>query len=362
LISKKDSDLPLPISEKSGWPWKVEGREFPDKMKDGSSWPIVSIVTPSYNQGAFIEETIRSVLLQGYPNLEYWIMDGGSSDNTMEVLNKYDKWLTGWISEKDDGQADAINKGWEKSTGKLLGWINSDDVLLPNSIKTCVEFLDMNPEYCFVFGDLIKTDANGRFLSRLTYHDFDICDLVKEAGWISQQGNLFKRSLYQKIGKLDTSLNFQMDLDYWIRAGLVCKGGYINKPLAKFRQHDNSKTTSKIYLAADDILNIYKKIYDNPNIPTELVNIQREAWANAHIYAARVLCLSNLVGASWKELLVAIKIYPRSILSWGYLRLLIRLLFTCISGGNQSKIYKKVKQISFRFRKIKKVDCDAGKK
>lgn len=101
-------------------------------MPDGKPWPKISIVTPSFNQGQYIEETIRSILLQGYPNLEYIVIDGGSTDGAVDVIRKYEKWLTYWVSEPDKGQADAINKGLERCTGEIFNWINSDDILLPN--------------------------------------------------------------------------------------------------------------------------------------------------------------------------------------------------------------------------------------
>src|SRR5665811_68289 len=122
-------NLPHPRSTKIGWPWTVEPQSLPAIRPDGSSWPPITIITPSYNQGQFIEETIRSVLLQGYPNLEYVIIDGGSSDGSLEVIQKYSPWLAHWVSEPDGGQSQAINKGFARAHGEVIAWLNSDDVL-----------------------------------------------------------------------------------------------------------------------------------------------------------------------------------------------------------------------------------------
>jgi len=134
------SDLPKPPKGKTGWPWTDETEQLPVKMSDGSDWPKISIVTSNYNYGHFIEETIRSVLLQGYPNLEYIIVDGGSTDNSVEIIKKYEPWLTYWVSEKDNGQASAINKGFSNASGEIYSWINSDDLLL-EAIQKLPDFL-----------------------------------------------------------------------------------------------------------------------------------------------------------------------------------------------------------------------------
>src|SRR4030042_6265175 len=119
-------ELPSPPQGKTGWPWTEESPQLHNTMPDGSPWPKISIVTPSFNQGQFIEETIRSVLLQGYSDLEYIIIDGGSKDDSIELIRKYEKWLTYWVSEPDHGQSHAINKGFRKASGEIVAWLNSD--------------------------------------------------------------------------------------------------------------------------------------------------------------------------------------------------------------------------------------------
>ena len=139
------AELPPPAG-KTGWPWAEESRQLPDTIQNETPWPKVSIVTPSYNQGRFLEESIRSVLLQGYPDLEYIIIDGGSSDESVEIIKKYERWLAYWVSEPDRGQSHAINKGLERSTGQFFNWHNADDMLTPNSIATMAAGMISQPE------------------------------------------------------------------------------------------------------------------------------------------------------------------------------------------------------------------------
>ena len=127
------SELPRAPSGKTGWPWTEESRRLPVSRYEGHPWPRISVITPSFNQGEFIEETIRSVLLQGYPDLEYLILDGGSTDNSIEIIKKYSTWLTYWVSEPDSGQSDAINRGLKRASGDFSTWINSDDMLCKNA-------------------------------------------------------------------------------------------------------------------------------------------------------------------------------------------------------------------------------------
>jgi glycosyltransferase involved in cell wall biosynthesis len=154
-------ELPKPPDGKVGWPWTETMKAFPAQMADGSNWPKISIVTPSFNQGQFIEETIRSILLQGYPNLEYIIIDGGSTDRTLKIIENYEPWLSYWVSEKDDGPASAINKGIRKCTGEWFNWINSDDLLLPRSLETLIKIARYVPSAYWISGGRLNLTAEG---------------------------------------------------------------------------------------------------------------------------------------------------------------------------------------------------------
>src|SRR5688572_24844846 len=143
MSSPSLAQMPPPPPEKTGWPWTEESPQLPDTMPNGQPWPKITIVTPSYNQGQFLEETIRSVLLQGYPNLEYIIMDGGSTDGSVDIIRKYEPYIAYWVSTTDRGQSHAINKGFSLATGHLMGWLNSDDVYAPNALMSIAQSLQV---------------------------------------------------------------------------------------------------------------------------------------------------------------------------------------------------------------------------
>jgi len=208
-------ELPPPPPGKIGWPWTEESPPLPDTMPDGRPWPRVSIVTPSYNQGQFIEETIRSVLLQGYPDLEYIIIDGGSTDGSVDIIRKYEPWLAYWVSEPDKGQADAINKGWRKATGEFLSWLNSDDILLPNALVQAVSHLVANRDSLLVYCDQRVIDENSNMLFEIHLPDFELRDVIRS--WlnpVNQPGFLMRSKVLKCVGFLDENLSFSMDFDY----------------------------------------------------------------------------------------------------------------------------------------------------
>ena len=164
------AELPPPPPGKTGWPWTGESPQLPHTMPDGTPWPRVSIVTPSYNQGQYIEETIRSVLLQGYPDLEYFVIDGGSTDASVDVIRKYEPWLAYWVSEIDKGQSAAINKGFIKATGFVFGWLNSDDVYLPETLRFIGDYWHSRPETNFVVGDVMLIDEENDVIGVMNGH------------------------------------------------------------------------------------------------------------------------------------------------------------------------------------------------
>lgn len=242
---------------------------MPAKMPTGAPWPLVSVVTPSYNQGQFIEETIRSVLLQGYPNLEYIVIDGGSTDESVDVIRRYEPWLAGWVSEPDNGQTHAINKGWQRAHGEALTWLNSDDTLLPHSLSTAVTHLFSEPGADLVYGDVCRTDAHSRQVRLQRGQPFNADRVIIQAhNPVSQQGFLMRRSLLDRVGLLDENLCFVMDYDFWLR---VARAGarvrHIDTPLATFRQHPAAKTSTLYQTRIAERYRILENLFADPTLP-----------------------------------------------------------------------------------------------
>lgn len=225
--------------------------------------PLISIITPSLNQGKFIERTILSVLSQDYPDLEYIVIDGGSRDNTLEILNKYDDRIK-WISESDRGQADAVNKGLKLAKGEILGWLNSDDTYNPGAVRKAVEQFMRDPHIIMVYGDALFIDRDDRVAGKYPTEDFSLARL-HDTCFICQPAVFFKQEVIKTIGTLDTCLQTCMDYDYWIRVGkafpaeciLYLKGEY----LADSRMYMENKTYTMRETVYREGMNIQKKYF-----------------------------------------------------------------------------------------------------
>ena len=239
-----------------------------------SKGPLVSIVTPSYNQGRYIEETIQSVLNQDYPNLEYIVVDGGSSDNTIDILTKYGGRLT-WISEKDQGQADAINKGFHMAKGELVAWLNSDDTYLPGAVGKSVRYLEAHPEVGMLYGEGYHIDEDGQVIERYYTEPFDYQRLSKVC-FICQPTVFLRAEVVRAVGPLDVSLNYCLDYEYWMRIAKRFRLGYLDTYLANSRLHIDTKTLSKRADVYRERLQVIKRHYGH--VPIHWIN------AYAHVY------------------------------------------------------------------------------
>ena len=207
-----------------------------------SPLPLVSIVTPSFNQADYLEETICSVLDQDYPRLEYILVDGGSADGSLEIIRRYSHQLAWWVSDPDQGQTDAINKGFQKANGEILAWLNSDDTYLPHAISEAVEYLQSHSEAGMVYGDANLVDDLSKIIGRFPARQTDYRRLRRGYVHIPQQAAFFRSQLWKQVGPLDASFYFAMDYDLWVRLSRLAPLHYYPRTWANFRLHSEGKT------------------------------------------------------------------------------------------------------------------------
>jgi glycosyltransferase involved in cell wall biosynthesis len=218
--------------------------------------PLVTIVTPSYNQAAFIRETLESVRSQDYPHIEHIVFDGYSTDNSVEIIKEFEDCLT-WFSEKDTGQSDAINKGFRMAKGDILAWLNSDDTYLEGAITKAVEFLESHPDVMMVYGKGYTIDKDSVVTGECYTEPFDM-ERLKSLNYIYQPSVFIRKEVFDEIGFLDESLHFAMDIDLWIRVAKKFKVEYLEEFLSTYRLHDDCKTISQKMAVDKEEMEVFK--------------------------------------------------------------------------------------------------------
>jgi len=318
------NELPPPPPGKTGWPWTEESLQLPDAMPDGSPWPKVSIVTPSYNQGQFLEEAIRSVLLQGYPNLEYVIIDGGSDDNSVEIIKKYEPWLAYWISEPDKGQSNAINKGWEQATGEILAWLNSDDTYEPGGINRAVESLLVHPEIGMVYGACNKIDDCGNVIGQCPTMPFNLEALVCNEWFISQPAVFVRQEVIDRVGKVNEDLHLVMDWELWLRIALAGFNiQYLQQTIANFRIWGATKTQSQSERSGQEKLKVLDTLFSKAALPQAFRAVQKKAYSNVHRFIGANYCARSQMAQARHHILKAVTLYPRCLREGNVIKLLL---------------------------------------
>ncbi len=236
-------DLPVPPTGRTGWPWTAPEPDLaPPPCATGGL--RMSIVTPSFNQGQYLEETIRSVLLQGYSNLEYFVIDGGSTDSSVDIIRRYERWLTGWVSEPDRGQSHAINKGFARATGEILGWLNSDDIYLLGALSAVADEWGRQPQASLIYGQAAYMDHDSVLSGEVLSLPYDYQRLLRETNFIPQPSAFFRARDFAALGGLDEALHFCMDYDLWLRLHDRGQAIYLARPLTGMRTYPESKTGS----------------------------------------------------------------------------------------------------------------------
>lgn len=284
---------------------------------------LVSVVTPSYNTGEFIEETILSVKNQTYPHIEHIIMDGGSTDGTLDTIKKYEgSYNMSWVSEPDEGQSDAVNKGWKRAKGEILGWLNSDDTYLPHAVETAVKFLNDHPETSMVYGECNIINESSQVTGRCQARLFDLRGMLCRGNMVPQPAAFLRREVLDEVGYLDTNLHFSMDFDLWLRIALKFKVAYIPQYLANFRRCPGTKSEDEGYKFARDQLQILDRLFSNPQLPAELKALERQAYSCVHFKIGTGYHSLRQMKSARKHLLEAIKLNPKNLANpWmaGYL-------------------------------------------
>ncbi|MBW2149168.1 MAG: glycosyltransferase [Deltaproteobacteria bacterium] len=248
MRSPAPHELPPPPPGKDGWPWTAEEILSPGEPPDSRGCPRISIVTPSFNQGLYLEEAIRSVLLQGYPDLEYIIIDGCSKDQSIDIIRKYSPWIKYWVSEPDRGQSHAINKGFEKASGLVFGWLNSDDILAPRALMQLIALREENPDAVAWVGACKDVDAEGNFLRKRLPRpgsQRQFANWSRDA-WIPQPSCLFDAKTFRDVGLLDESLHYVMDVDLWMRLARKGRFASTNEIISFARMYDGIKSRKDI--------------------------------------------------------------------------------------------------------------------
>jgi glycosyltransferase involved in cell wall biosynthesis len=258
-------DLPPPPPDRTGWPW-TEGSTL---VETEDNWPRISVVTPSYNQVAYLEETIRSVLLQGYPNLEYLVIDGGSNDGSVEIIKKYADYLAYWASERDRGQADALNKGFCKATGAFVGWQNSDDYYHRNAIWEVAKSAQQNPDFDVFYGSTDYVDEHGKFIRSFeTPHGMQ--QMLPFAN-VCNQSMFLNHRIFDEGNFIDETFRHALDYEYFVR---LARRGYCFQMLSGLRGYYRLHAAAKTHYQQDvcnlECQKIFQNTYLDKKLPLEL--------------------------------------------------------------------------------------------
>ncbi len=296
-----------------------------------NSIPLVSIITPSYNQADFLEFTIQSVLKQEYLNLEYGIVDGVSTDGSLDILKKYDPNLSWWISEPDQGQAQAINKGITRTSGNIIAWINSDDIYLPNAIMqavTAIEEYDVD----LVYGDAITIDEAGYPLNELMFSDWDLQDLLRFRV-ICQPAVFMKRAVWEEVQGLSSDLHYMLDHQLWIKIASRFQVKHIPSFWAASRSHGQAKNVAFAAGFSAEILQLLTWIETDANLAALFEEDQNRIKGGAYRLSARYLLDGDFPAEAFKQYCRAIRFWPSYALNhWR------RMIFALVSIATRIRI------------------------
>jgi glycosyltransferase involved in cell wall biosynthesis len=274
--------------------------------------PLVSLVTPSFNQGAYLEATLDSVAAQDYPWIEHIVVDGGSTDGSVEIIRRHEDRLASWVSERDDGQADALDRGFARATGDILGWLNADDTLLPGAVSAAVAALEADPDALFAYGDNVLIDEEGRDLGPLPARPFDVAEMVRTCqNHVPQPGSLFRRRALELVGRFHGRGYYYFDFDFVLLMALAGRAIRLEQPLATYRLHDESKSMGAPLRKAENHLQLFDGLLGRGDLPPEVRAVAREARARSNLVAGEYFYDALALGRARRALLRAVATDPR---------------------------------------------------
>jgi len=250
--------------------------------------PKITVVTPSLNQAQFLEDTIRSVLSQGYPNLEYMVIDGGSNDGSVDIIRRYEHQLAYWSSRPDNGQADAINNGWQRATGDILAYINSDDTYCPDALRVVAETFARDPQLGLVYGRCHVIDDHGAVLRERRVRDATLAEVLRWSPSIPQPSMFVRRAAVEAVGFLRPDLHHTMDYELSLRIGLKYKWRFIPILLANMRDHPAAKSAVDPLRHVEEGIGVAEQFFTQP-LPADLRQLKNQTLATLFIRRARVL-------------------------------------------------------------------------
>lgn len=311
-------------------------------MLSDKRFPLVSIITPSYNQAAYLEYTIQSVLSQDYAAIEYILVDGGSTDGSLDIVRKYAHKFAWWVSEPDRGQAEAINKGLMRSSGEVVAWLNSDDLYLPGAVSGAVEALQRNPRAGMVYGDAVTIDPSGCPIKVLRFPDWGLEQLM---GFriICQPAVFMRRSALEQAGFLDTSYQYMLDHHLWLRIAEISAIAHIPQMWAAARHHPAAKNVAQPSEFGRETLRLLEWMRSKPSLSQMVKRNRRQVKAGAYRLNGRYLLDGGMPAKALRAYGQALLAQPGFALKHWH-RMLFAI-FSLIGGGGLATWY-------YRFRRV----------
>ena len=294
--------------------------------------PLVSIITPSFNQAEFLEKTITSVITQDYPNIEYIVIDGASTDGSIEIIEKYASKIKYWASEPDHGQAEAINKGFLEATGDIIAWINSDDYYLQGTISSVVNAFQKHEDCGLLFGDLLSVDRDGVIFNVLRYGDWGLDELMR-FNIIGQPSVFMKREVLKKAGYLEKDFHYMLDHNLWLKIASISKIKYIPEIWSAARYHEGAKNIFHAAAFGDEAYKVVEWMEQQNIIGKKLMHDRKKVMGGAHWINARYLSEAGEYKKSIKSYFRCLLVDPMRVLrDWK------RVLFTWLALFGIKKI------------------------